>query len=136
MIDSFDIYPARLPLPMNILNMLNTKYIVSPGKIPDERLSVVHVDQATNTVTHYNPDHLARVFFVENVLVARSKAEEFAFMRAPSWNPGRTAVLDREPQPRPEHPESTSVAIERYASREIVISAYADKPSLLVLADA
>jgi hypothetical protein len=135
MIDSFKLYPPKLPINMNILNMLNTKYIIVPGRMPEGNLSLVNVDEAKTRLTYLNPDCLPRAYFVDSVIVATSKAETFLHMKSPTWNSKTTAIIEKRLGVSIAKSDSTSVNVKKYSSREISIETYSTSTSLLVVSE-
>jgi hypothetical protein len=136
MLDSLGLYPPRLPLNMNLLSLLNVKYIISPGQIPDVSMSIVNADQQNQIVTYLNPNALPRAFFVDTVQIEKSKSAIFNVLRSQDWNPAKTAVLGELPAQLVMKSDSTSVQIVKNWSQEIIIKTFCTKQSLLVLSDA
>ncbi len=132
-LDSLGIDPPRFPLQSNILNMLNVKYLVAPGKLPDQQYPIVNVDQSRTMVTYSNPGWLPRAFFVDSVEVISEKAELFRQMRV--FNPRHTAILMKQPSSVLRHADSTSVQMVKYGAHEIELSVYSSSTSLLVLSE-
>ena len=135
-LDSLGLYPPRLPLNMNLLSMLNVKYIVSPGQLPDVTMSILYADQQKQIVTYLNPNVLPRAYFVDTFQVAQSKSDVFKILRSPDWNPATTAVMEELPSQPVMRSESTSVDITKNWSQEIILETYCTDQSLLVLSDA
>ncbi len=124
----------QFPLNMNVINMLNTKYLVAGGRLP-ERFTLVNADQAKKILTYRNPDYLPRAWFVDTAVVAMSKTDVFYHLNDPSWNPRATAILEKQlPQPVMRS-DSASAQLTSYATREISFDVYASKPSLLVVSE-
>jgi uncharacterized membrane protein YfhO len=123
------------PLNMNTTNMLNAKYLLSIGRLPEDKFKIVHVDQAKGLVTSLNPAYLPRAFFVNQAYVARNKSAVFDSLNSPSFNPQLQAILEKEPSPIPLKPDTSSVAIVSYQAHDIVLEAFTDRPSLLVLSE-
>lgn len=140
MIDSIGLNPGRFPLPMSVLNMLNTKYVVAPGQLPGDQLEQVASDPSRRTVLYRNPHYLQRAYFVDSVIVATSKGQIFAIMNSPSWDSKRSAILEKAPSVQVANPpqahESTDVRIVKDFSSDIVVQTSCSRPSLLVLSDA
>ena len=61
------------PLNMNIVNMLNTEYLIFAGRLPEDKFPLVYVDQEKRVGVYKNPCALPRTFFVDTVLVAHSE---------------------------------------------------------------
>ena len=135
MIDAIGLNPPKFPMNINVLSMLNTKYIIAPGRLPENNLSIVHVDQEKQLVTYHNPDVLSRAFFVDSIVVTNSKDGIFSIMKSSSWNPKVTAILEKEPTLKVEKPDSTQIAIETFQSREITLKVYSSSTALLVLSE-
>jgi hypothetical protein len=123
------------PLNMNIVNMLNAKYVLAQGRLPEDKFTVAEYDQQKRLVTHLNPAYLPRAFFVDDIFVAKNKTEVFRMLNGPAFNAKTTAVLEEQPPVIPQKSDSTSVAITSYQSSEITLSAYCSKASLLVLGE-
>jgi hypothetical protein len=128
-------WDRSFPLNMNTTNMLNAKYLLSLGRLPEDKFKMVHVDQAKRLVTSLNPAYLPRVFFVNQTFVARNKSEVFDFLNSPAFNPRVQAILEKEPFPIPEKPDTSLATITSYRAHDITLEAFADKPSLLVLSE-
>lgn len=137
MLDScmYNGWDRNFPLNMNMVNMLNTKYLLSLGRLPEDKFNVAHVDQAKSLVTSLNPAYLPRAFFVDTAAVSYSKAETFAVMNSSSWNPRTTAILEKEPEIKPLKSDSTSVKFVSFGAHEIVLETYCSNPSLLMLSE-
>ena len=135
MIDSVGLFPPRFPMNMNVLNMLSTKYIVAPGRLPETNLPVVNVDQAKSLAVYLNPNYLPHAWFVDSILVARSKHEVFQVLNSSSFDARHVAILEREPAFRPAKSDSARVAVTGYLSRDIKIDVSNSASSLLVLSE-
>ena len=125
----------RFPLNMNIVNMMNVKYIVGPFQLPTERFELVHTDPARRVLTYRNPTMLNRSFFVKDVVIAKNRHEVFQTLNSPSFEAGRTAVLEK---PLPETlvtPDSTFSEIRSFGSRRIAVSTFTSSAALLVLSE-
>jgi hypothetical protein len=137
MLDScmYNGWDKSFPLNMNTTNILNAKYLLSIGRLPEDKFKIVHVDQAKGLVTSLNPSYLPRAFFVNQVYVARNRSEVFDSLNSPSFNPQLHAILEKEPSPTPVKPDTSSVTVASYQAHEIALEAFTDKPSLLVLSE-
>ena len=137
MLDScmYNGWDKGFPLNMNTTNMLNAKYLLSLGRLPEDKFKIVHVDQTKRLVTSLNPAYLPRAFFVNQAFVARNKTEVFDSLNSSSFNPRVQAILEEEPFPVPVKPDTSSVTITSYHAHDITLEAFSDKPSLLVLSE-
>jgi hypothetical protein len=123
------------PLNMNVVDMLNVKYLLAQGQLPGDRFTVVHYDQTKNVVTHLNKSQMPRAWFVQNVRVATNKAETYALLNSPQFDPRTVAILDKNPTSSISAPDSTSVQLAEFLSHRIVLNTYNSSPALLVLSE-
>jgi len=125
----------NFPINMNIVNMLNVRYIYGPFQLPQDRLELVYTDQAKRMLTYRNPSMLPRAFFVKGVMVAGNEHEVFQILNSPMFDAGTTAVVEK-PLPEPvTAPDSAIAEVREFASRRIVLDAFTSSPSLLVLSE-
>jgi len=136
MIDSCFFKPVLpgVPVNMNVVNMLNVRYVVSSLQLPADRFTPVHTDQSRKMVVYRNLSSLPRAFFVRDIAVAGSESGVFDLINSPAFDPSVTAILEKDPGVKP-MADSTSVQIEEYQSRRIRLRTFATGPSLLVLSE-
>jgi hypothetical protein len=123
------------PLNMNVVNMLNTRYLLATGQLPADRFELANVDEAKKIFTYRNPGALPRAFFARTAVVARNQTEVFARMNDPSWNPAETAILETDAPPPIGEADSTSAVVTEYGAHRIVVDAFTAAPGLLVLGE-
>jgi hypothetical protein len=111
---------------INVYNMLNVKYIIGQQKAQDG---------SVQTVAQINPTMLPRAWFVDTTVVSASKAEIFARLNSPAWNPKTTAILEQALPTKVSKSDSASVAVTTYRSREIVLKTVSSATSLLVVSE-
>jgi hypothetical protein len=127
---------ASFPLNMNVVNMLNAKYLVANGQLPPDRFKLVFTDEAKRMLTYENPQALPRAFFVGKTIVANSDREVFSLLNSADFNPATTAIVEKQPgQPCAPPDSNATVTIAEYKSRRIVIATNNTAQSLLVLGD-
>jgi hypothetical protein len=107
-------HDPSFPLNMNIVNMLNAKYLLAAGQLPADRFRLVNVDESKRILTYENPGCLPRAFFVDTIWVAQDDQEVFRMLNSP---------------------ESTFVDITEFKSTQIVLQTYASSSALLVLSE-
>ncbi len=73
---------------LNVLNMLNAKYIIMPGQQPQSPQQ-----QPSGPVVQQNPDALGNAWFVKTIQVVPDADAEIAAMQ--TLNPRDTAVVDK-----------------------------------------
>ena len=128
-------WDPNFPLNMNVVNMLNVKYFVAPGRLPEEFFRLVNVDQMKRILTYQNPGTLPRVFFVDTAAVIAGKSELYRMLNSRSFNPAATAILDREPQGKPGRTDSTAIVPAGIGSQEMSYRVYTRTPALLVFSE-
>jgi hypothetical protein len=125
----------KFPLNMNIVNMLNARYIIAQGQLPSDRFELVNVDQAKRALTYKNPHALPRAFFVGSALVAHSDREVFRFLNSEAFDAATTAIIEK-PLPQEIHkPDSSFAEVTDFKSGEVTVKAYTSSPALLVLSE-
>jgi len=124
------------PLNMNIINMLGVRYLIAPGRLPEDRFEQVFLDPTKRLITYRNPHVLPRAFLVDSAIVAGSEGDVFANLNSSSFNPSHAAVLEKSPAQEILPQDSTSmVRVVEYASRAITLEVHASAPGLLVLSE-
>jgi len=123
------------PLNMNVVNMLNARYIVAQGRLPEDRFELVNVDQGKRELTYRNPHALPRAFFVDSVVAARDDHEVFRILNAPSFDAARVAVVTGGVPDGIRRPDSTSVDVAEFRAHRVVVRATTDAPALLVVSE-
>ena len=125
----------RFPLNMSIVDMLNARYLIAQGRLPEDRFELVNTDQTKKLLTYRNPHSLPRAFFVSNVVVAQNQSQVFTTLNLASFDPAVTAVLEKSLPHEFTRPDSSFANVVEYKSRAISIKAYTSSPSLLVLSE-
>lgn len=125
----------EFPLNMNIVNMLNTVYIVAQGRLPEDRFTLVNADQTKKILTYKNPRALPRAFFVKDVRFAKNQSEVFETLNSATFDAGTTAVLENVSSLQIGAPDSASAQISEYTSRRIAVKAYTSSAALMVLGE-
>jgi hypothetical protein len=124
----------QFPINMNIVNMLNVRYLVIPGRLPEGMMTPVVEER--RSILYQNDRALPRAWFVDTAVIAETDGATFAALNDPAFNPARTAVLHEKPnQSFGPVPAGTAPDITSYASREIRIATNAPNAALLVLSE-
>lgn len=88
---AFQDNPVETPTP--VLNMLSTKYIIVPERLPDtQNLRPVFYDGQVSI--YENLMHLPRAWFVQDIQVVESAEEALAALWDPDFDPATTAILE------------------------------------------
>lgn len=128
------VHPS-LPFNLNIYSMLNVKYIVSSQRISHPALTFLGSDRGGDLNLFLNEAHLPRAFFVEETRVFADGVERLRFMNSPDFDPAKIALLEKDlPEPI-SAPDSSWARIRHFEPDKLVIEAYTDKKSLLVVSE-
>jgi hypothetical protein len=124
------------PLNMNVVNMLNVRYLVVPGRLPEGMFPVAHVDNRQRSITYENPSALPRATLVGSVITATTDREVYNLLNSASFDPRTTAIVQGSapadlvpPQP------GDGVRVTNYGAHQIVLESQAHAPALLVLSE-
>ncbi len=138
MIDSalMHITQKGMPVNMNVLSMMNTKYVVTNGTLPPLDFRQTFSDPATGLITYYYTKALRRAWFADTVFVAESKSAMYAMMNSPDWKPQETAILLERGTAEPvTKPDSNSIEMTTYQSGRIAMDVFTSSRALLVLSE-
>ncbi len=124
-----------LPLNWNILNMLNTKYIILPQQITHPNLDLVMSDISQNRFVYRNKGVLPRAFFVENVEIIPDKSERLQRLNDPQFNPAHTAILENEFDFSIEKPSDSEINVTDFEPNRIKLDVRTNTNGLLVLSE-
>jgi hypothetical protein len=130
-----DMSNPQMPLNLNVVSMLNGKYIAANQPYQDPALEYLGSDQQQNLFLFRNKDVLPRAFFVDSVRVFTDGVERLKFMNTSEFNPRHTALLE-EPLPEPvEAPDSSFAKVTHFEPDRLSLEIYTDKKALLVLSE-
>lgn len=126
----------QFPINLNVVNMLNVKYVIANGQLPQGKgFLLAKLDEANKSLIYENKNMLPRAFFVKKLFVEPDKSKIFATLNSDSFDPRESAILEKYPQSSIEAYDSSWTRIENYRTDRIEIRAYSDKPSQLVLSE-
>jgi hypothetical protein len=135
----FSLYKSsdpQFPINMNVVNMLNVKYLIANGQLPANKgFKLVKIDNAGKNLVFENTNALPRAFFVKKVLVEPDRQKIIDGLNSENFNPLATALIEKNPAAPIQTFDSSAVSVTEYRSNKITIEAYTDKPSLLVLSE-
>lgn len=126
---------GNVPINWNMVDMLNGKYVISNQQLPSSRLRLIAADKDRKLYAYLNKDVLPRAFFVNNYQVIKDGVKRLRFMNTAAFDPGKTAILEQEPETAIKAPDSTYVEFTEYRPDRIGLRAYTDRPALLVLSE-
>lgn len=124
----------RKKVPVQILNMLNAKYIVSMFPLFREGSSFPLLRQLGGTYIYRNESALPRVFIVDRFRVL-SSGDALKSLLSPAFDPSHEVLLEKEPPVIPESAEGSHAEIVDYRLNYIKIETHIEKPCILVLGE-
>jgi hypothetical protein len=126
----------RLPINWNVVNMLNVKYLIAKGTLPDSHLQLVYTDKREQYLIYRNLGMLPRAFFVGDVEVIPEKKDRLARLNDPRFDPGKTAILEFDPTIQITAPDSSASAkVVLFEPDRIVVEAQNQHSGLMVLSE-
>ncbi len=123
------------PFNMNVVDMLNTKYIIHP-ELPRAYFRGVAWHMGTLPVFE-NPGCLPRAWFVDSTLVLTDKQQIFDTLNSKDFNPATTAIIE-SPITGISAPDSTAAAVmdnAAFGPHHEAFDVTTDKQALLVMSE-
>lgn len=125
-----------LPLNMNVVDMLNVRYLVVPGRLPEGMFPVAHMGESRRSITYENPTAMPRAALVGRVVTAATDREVFTMLNSNSFNPRTTAVVQgTAPVDIAPPAPGDAVRVVKYGAHRIVLESRTTAPALLVLSE-
>jgi len=129
-------WDAKFPVNWNVINFLNGKYFISENPLNNENLKLVAVDESRKLQLYENLSALPRAFLVGQYQRINDPVNLLRTLNDQSFNPGATALLEKELPVQIQPPDSTSFArIVSFASNSITLEAKTSHTCLLVLSE-
>ena len=116
-----------------VLNMLNTRYLVTRQPLPENLL--IPVAESGVGYLYRNEAALPRAFLVDSVRVISEKNAIFEVLRDPGFSPGEYAILEKPLEEQLGPLNDSSVEITLHTPHRIEVAVDADAPCLLVLSE-
>ena len=85
----------RIPINWNIVNMLNTKYIIFNQKLPFDNLEYAFYDRKQKMTVYENLEYLPRAWFVDNLESTILKEEIWNRLNQKEFDPAKTAIVEK-----------------------------------------
>jgi uncharacterized membrane protein YfhO len=122
---------------LNLLSLLNVKYIIAYEDINDKRVELAYTDEKVNV--YRNNGCLPRAFFLSNYKVISDGQEALDFLRSKDFNPMDVVVLNEEPasfenRPGSQH-NNASVEIKDYSPNKVILNINTPSSGILVFSD-
>ena len=126
--------PGR-PFNLNILSMLNGKYIITRQALNAAALVLRGRDDARKLYLYENLAVLPRAFFADSIRVFSDPVKRLKFMNSSEFTPGSLALLEEQPAQTFSAPDSARAKVRNYSPDHFSIEVYTDKPALLVISE-
>jgi hypothetical protein len=125
-----------VPLNMNVVDMLNVRYLVVPGRLPEGMFPIAHVNGAQRTVTYENPTALPRATLVGNAITANTDRAVYNLLNSSTFDPRTTAIVQgAAPTDIVPPAPGDGVRVMKYGAHQIVLESRATSPALLVVSE-
>lgn len=125
----------QIPINWNIVNMLNTKYVLARGNIVHQNLEPVYQDQSQNIIVYKNRMAFSRAFCVGQTELITDMQERFKRINQASFKPDSVALMEKELHQPVFSPSDWNTQITRYEPNYIDVNVSSDKQTLLVLSE-
>ncbi len=116
-----------------VLNMMNTRYLVSRQSLVDTGLSPVV--ESEGGYLYRNDAALPRAFLVDSVRVVADKDAIFEALKDPGFSPGDYAILEKPVEAQFGPKGDSTVEITAHTPHRIEVAVEAAAPCLLVLSE-
>ncbi len=126
----------QVPINFSVINMLNGKYIITPGQVKLPNLELLAVDKEQKKALYRNNDALNRVFFVEQTQKLASEKAVVRFMNTPTFNPDSIALFSDDELREKRYNTAATAEITTYTPTKISITAETSGESFMVLSEA
>ncbi|MCB0833016.1 MAG: YfhO family protein [Bacteroidetes bacterium] len=124
------------PINMNVVNMLNAKYLIANGRLPEGKgFLLTNMDESTKTLVFENKNVLPRAFFVQKTVTERDKARQFELLNSQTFDPSTTAILEEPPSLPLQPSDSTAVQFNEFRTNRISMHVFTRTNSQLVLSE-
>ncbi|RQW05381.1 hypothetical protein EH223_04935 [candidate division KSB1 bacterium] len=125
----------RVTINWNVVNMLNTKYLLMPGNFNHPNLVLVTQDEAQKIFVFRNEAALPRAFCVGHTEVIPDRQERLQRLNQVSFKPDSVAIVEKALTQTIQTPNSWETKITRYEPNYIDVQVTTDTPTLLVLSE-
>ncbi len=125
---------SGIPINWNIVNMLNTKYLLFNNRLPLDNLEYAYYDQADKMMVYKNKDYLPRAWFADSLEVISTPDQIIRRLNDPTWDPAHIAIVESTIQGM-QKPDSASVVLTDYQLQSMTMQVKTEKPAFLVISE-
>jgi len=120
---------------LNVLQILNVKYVISGAPVKHAQLTPVFQDSRTGWQTFYFEQALPRAYFVGNSELIPKSEDKLRRLNSPDFQPTHSAILETELQSDISKPNSALVDLKFFSPNHIEWDVSTDSQSLLVISE-
>ncbi|HND76867.1 MAG TPA: YfhO family protein [bacterium] len=126
----------QFPINMNVVNMLNAKYVLANGRLPEGMGFLMRkIDEAGKTLIYENKNVLPRAYFVSSVETIGERQQALLRLNSVDFDVHRSAFTDKAIKTPITPFDSAKAEITQWMTDKISISAFVDKPGFMVLSE-
>jgi hypothetical protein len=125
----------QMPINLEVVAMLNGKYIVSNQPYEHPKLTYLGEDASQSLYLYRNELALPRAFFVDSVVVLSDGVERLKYLNSAAFDPATIAVLEAPLEQPVQRPDSSSATVTYFSPNKITLDVYASQPGLLVISE-
>lgn len=126
-------WDPRFPVNWNVLKMLNVKYMITDTKISHPKLEPAYSDPQNGLYTYLFKDFLPRFYFTGNIEIIENEYERLARINQKDFDPADTVILEESVNEPVSNPDSSFTRVLEYTPNKILLEAYTNEQSLLVM---
>jgi hypothetical protein len=119
----------------NVIKMMNVKYVILANGITDPRFELKHVDKERNNYVYLYKDHLSSGYFVNEYKVIPDDIDRLRTINSTTFDPAKTALLEREPAEQMEKPDSCFSNQTKVLPDQLSFDVYTNKQALFVISE-
>ncbi len=126
-----------VPFNLNVVSMLNTRYIVTPQAIRHPDLVFLGEDRSTNRKLklYRNRKALPRAFFVDTVEIIPDGVQRLRRLNSPDFDPSRVAILEKPLSRSVRQPDSSWVKVTHFDPNTVEFQIFTSSAGLLVISE-
>jgi hypothetical protein len=124
------------PLNMNVVDMLNVRYLIVPGRLPEGMFPLAPGGGGQRSITYENPTAMPRATLVGNAVTAATDREVYNLLNSSTFDPRTTAIVQgTAPTDIAPPAPGDGVRVTKYGAHQIILESRAGAPALLVLSE-
>jgi len=128
-------WDKTFPINLNLLKILNTKYLISPQLLTHENFDLALEDNQNKLFTYIYKDRLPRGFFVGEYKIMTDQYDRLREINNQKFDPAVTAILEEELMENIQTPDSSWSVVKSFNPNKIEFEVYTDKKALFVISE-